>query len=97
MSAESGRQFRDKKVRVRRGAVRHGLIDRALRKVALFVAIGTSGMSIRQPDSSRRRAPMACEPARSTSRRQTMRLFDEQRLGRASETVPVWVEEIVGL
>ena len=73
------------------------LIDRALRKADLFVAIGTSGAvypaagfvaEARAYDS--RTCEINLEAADNAY------LFDEQRLGPASETVPAWVEELVG-
>jgi NAD-dependent deacetylase len=71
-------------------------IDHALRKAELFVAIGTSGAVY--PAAGFVAEASACglrtceinlEAADNAD------LFDEQRLGPASETVPAWVEEIV--
>jgi NAD-dependent deacetylase len=71
-------------------------IDHALRKAELFVAIGTSGAVY--PAAGFVAEASACglrtceinlEAADNAD------LFDEQRLGPASETVSAWVEEIV--
>ena len=73
------------------------LIDRALRKADLFVAIGTScavypaaGFVAEARACGLRTCEINLEAADNAD------LFDEQRLGPASETVPAWVEELVG-
>jgi NAD-dependent deacetylase len=73
------------------------LIDRALRNADLFVAIGTSGavypaagFVAEARAYGMRTCEINLEAADNTD------LFDEQRLGSASETVPKWVEELVG-
>jgi NAD-dependent deacetylase len=71
-------------------------IDRALRKADLFVAIGTSGavypaagFVAEARAHGLRRCEINLEAADNAD------LFDDQRLGPASETVPAWVEEIL--
>ena len=73
------------------------LIDQALRKADLFVAIGTSGavypaagFVAEAHAYGLRTCEINLEAADNAD------LFDERRLGPASETVPVWVEELVG-
>lgn len=73
------------------------LIERALRKADLFVAIGTSGAVYPAAGfvaEARARGTRTCEINLEAA--DNAGLFDEQRLGPASETVPVWVEELVG-
>jgi NAD-dependent deacetylase len=72
-------------------------IDRALRQADLFVAIGTSGAVYPAAgfvaDASAYGLPtfeINIDPADNAD------LFDEQRYGPASETVPAWVAEVVG-
>jgi NAD-dependent deacetylase len=74
-----------------------GLIDRALRKADLFVAIGTSGAVYPAAGfvaEARADGLATCEINLEAA--DNADLFDEQRLGPASETVPAWVEELVG-
>jgi NAD-dependent deacetylase len=74
-----------------------GLIDRALRKADLFVAIGTSGAVYPAAGfvaEARAYGLATCEINLEAA--DNADLFDEQRLGPASETVPAWVEELVG-
>ncbi len=73
------------------------LIDRALRKAELFVAIGTSGAVYPAAGfvaEARAYGLRTCEINLEAA--DNAQLFDEQRLGPASETVPAWVEELVG-
>ncbi len=73
------------------------VIDRALRKAHLFVAIGTSGAVYPAAGfvaEARACGLRTCEINLEAA--DNADLFDEQRLGAASETVPAWVEECVG-
>jgi NAD-dependent deacetylase len=73
------------------------LIDRALRESDLFAAIGTSGAVYPAAGfvaEARACGLRTCEINLEAA--DNADLFDEQRLGRASETVPAWVEELVG-
>jgi NAD-dependent deacetylase len=73
------------------------LIDRALREADLFVAIGTSGAVYPAAGfvaEARAYGLRTCEINLEAA--DNADLFDEQRLGPASETVPAWVEELVG-
>jgi NAD-dependent deacetylase len=72
------------------------LIDRALREADLFVAIGTSGAVYPAAGfvaEARAYGLRTCEINLEAA--DNADLFDEQRLGPASETVPAWVEEFV--
>ena len=72
------------------------LIDRALRKADLFVAIGTSGAVYPAAGfvaEARAYGLRTCEINLEAA--DNADLFDEQRLGSASETVPAWVDELV--
>jgi NAD-dependent deacetylase len=72
-------------------------IDRALRKADLFVAVGTSGAVYPAAGfvaEARGYGLATCELNLEAA--DNTDLFDEQRLGLASETVPAWVEELVG-
>ena len=72
-------------------------IDRALREACLFVAIGTSGAVYPAAGfvaEARAYGLRTCEINLEAA--DNAQLFDEQRLGAASETVPAWVEELVG-
>ena len=72
-------------------------IDRALRKADLFVAIGTSGAVYPAAGfvaEARAYGLRTCEINLEAA--DNAELFDEQRLGPASATVPAWVEELVG-
>ena len=72
-------------------------IDRALRNADLFVAIGTSGTvypAAGLVDEARAHGLRTCEINLEAA--DNADLFDEQRYGAASETVPAWVEELVG-
>ena len=72
------------------------LIDRALRKADLFVAIGTSGAVYPAAGfvaEARAYGLRTCEINLEAA--DNADLFDEQRLGAASETVPAWVEEML--
>jgi NAD-dependent deacetylase len=74
------------------------LIERALRQADLFVAIGTSGAVYPAAGfvaEARAYGIRTCEINFEAA--DNADLFDEQRLGAASETVPKWVEEMVGL
>jgi NAD-dependent deacetylase len=73
------------------------LIDRALREADLFVAIGTSGAVYPAAGfvaEARAYGLRTCEINLDAA--DNADLFDEQRLGPASEMVPAWVEELVG-
>ena len=73
------------------------LIDRALREADLFVAIGTSGAVYPAAGfvaEARAYGLRTCEINLEAA--DNADLFDEQRLGPASETVPAWVVELVG-
>jgi NAD-dependent deacetylase len=73
------------------------LIDRALREADLFVAIGTSGAVYPAAGfvaEARAYGLRTCEINLEAA--DNADLFDEERLGPASETVPAWVEELVG-
>jgi NAD-dependent deacetylase len=73
------------------------VIDRALRKADLFVAIGTSGAVYPAAGfvaEARAYGMPTCEINLEAA--DNADLFDDQRLGPASETVPAWVEELVG-
>jgi NAD-dependent deacetylase len=73
------------------------LIDRVLRKADLFVAIGTSGAVYPAAGlvaEARAYGLRTCEINHEAA--DNAGLFDEQRLGPASETVPAWVVELVG-
>jgi NAD-dependent deacetylase len=73
------------------------LIDRALRKADLFVAIGTSGAVYPAAGfvaEARAYGLRTCEINLEAA--DNADLFDEQRLGLASEMVPAWAEELVG-
>lgn len=72
------------------------LIDQALRKADLFVAIGTSGAVYPAAGfvaEARAYGVRTCEINLEAA--DNADLFDEQRLGAASETVPKWVEELL--
>jgi len=72
-------------------------IDRALRKADLFVAIGTSGAVYPAAGfvaEARAYGMPTCEINLEAA--DNADVFDEQRLGPASETVPAWVEVLVG-
>jgi NAD-dependent deacetylase len=72
-------------------------IERALREADLFVAIGTSGAVYPAAGfvaDARAMGLSTCEINLEAA--DNADLFDEQRYGPASETVPAWVEEIVG-
>jgi NAD-dependent deacetylase len=69
-------------------------IDRALRMADLFVAIGTSGAVYPAAGfvaEARAYGMRTCEINLEAA--DNADLFDEQRLGSASKTVPAWVEE----
>ena len=71
-------------------------IERALREADLLVAIGASGAVYPAAGfvaGARARGIRACEINLEAA--DNADLFDEQRLGAASETVPAWVEEIL--
>ena len=71
-------------------------IDRALRKADLFVAIGTSGAVYPAAGfvaEARGYGVRTCEINLEAA--DNADLFDEQRLGPASETVPAWVDELL--
>ena len=71
-------------------------IDRALRAADLFVAIGTSGAVYPAAGfvaDARAYGLPTCEINLEAA--DNAELFDEQRYGPASETVPAWVEEVV--
>jgi NAD-dependent deacetylase len=72
------------------------LIDRAMREADLFVAIGTSGAVYPAAGfvaEARAYGLPTCEINLEAA--DNADLFDEQRLGPASEMVPRWVEELV--
>ena len=78
--------------------MRMGDVDRALRNAALFVAIGTSGavypaagFVAEARAYGLRRCEINLEAADNAD------LFEEQRLGPASEIVPAWVDEVLDL
>jgi NAD-dependent deacetylase len=71
-------------------------IDWKLRKADLFVAIGTSGAVYPAAGfvaQARAHGSRTCEINLEAA--DNTDLFDEKRLGQASETVPGWVEEIL--
>ncbi len=71
-------------------------IDRALRRADLFVAIGTSGAVYPAAGfvaDARANGVPTCEINLDAA--DNADCFDEARYGPASETVPVWVEEIL--
>jgi NAD-dependent deacetylase len=73
------------------------LIERALRRADLFAAIGTSGAVYPAAGfvaEARGYGLRTCEINLEAA--DNADLFDEQRLGAASETVPAWVEEVLG-
>jgi NAD-dependent deacetylase len=73
------------------------LVDRALREADLFVAIGTSGAVYPAAGlvaEARAYGLTTCEINLEAA--DNADLFDQQRLGPASDTVPAWVEEVVG-
>jgi NAD-dependent deacetylase len=73
------------------------LIDRALRKSDLFVAVGTSGAVYPAAGlvaEARAQGIRTCEINLEAA--DNAGLFDEQCYGPASQTVPAWVEELVG-
>ncbi len=73
------------------------VIDRALRKAHLFVAIGTSGAVYPAAGfvaEARAYGLRTCEINLEAA--DNAALFDEQRLGPASETVPAWVGALMG-
>ena len=73
------------------------LIEEALRKADLFVAIGTSGAVYPAAGfvaGARAYGLRTCEINLEAA--DNAHVFDEQRLGPASQTVPAWVEELVG-
>ena len=73
------------------------VIDRALRKADLFVAIGTSGAVYPAAGfvaEARAYGLRTCEINLEAA--DNAQLFDEQRLGPASETVPAWVGAVMG-
>jgi len=72
-------------------------IDRALREAELFVAIGTSGAVYPAAGfvaDARAIGLSTCEINLEAA--DNADLFDQQRYGPASETVPAWVEEVMG-
>ena len=71
-------------------------IDRALRRADLFVAIGTSGAVYPAAGfvaEARGYRVRTCEINLEAA--DNADLFDEERLGPASETVPAWVDELL--
>jgi NAD-dependent deacetylase len=71
-------------------------IGRALRKADLFVAIGTSGAVYPAAGfvaEARAFGVRTCEINLEAA--DNAEMFDEQRYGPASETVPTWVEELL--
>jgi len=73
-----------------------GDIDRALRGADLFVAIGTSGAVYPAAGfvaEARGYRVRTCEINLEAA--DNADLFDEERLGPASETVPAWVDELL--
>ena len=73
------------------------LVDEALREADLFVAIGTSGAVYPAAGfvaEARAYGLPTCEINLEAA--DNADLFDQQRLGPASDTVPAWVEEVVG-
>jgi NAD-dependent deacetylase len=73
-----------------------GDIDRALRRADLFVAIGTSGAVYPAAGfvaEARGYRVRTCEINLEAA--DNADLFDEERLGPASETVPAWVDELL--
>ena len=72
-------------------------IDRALRNADLFVAIGTSGAVYPAAGfvaEARAYGVPTCEINLDAA--DNAYLFDDARYGPASETVPAWVEELLG-
>jgi NAD-dependent deacetylase len=73
------------------------VIDRSLRRADLFVAVGTSGAVYPAADfvaEARAYGLRTCEINLEAA--DNADLFDEQRYGAASETVPAWVNEVLG-
>jgi NAD-dependent deacetylase len=74
------------------------VIDRSLRKADLFVAVGTSGAVYPAAGfvaEARAIGLRTCEINLEAA--DNADLFDEQRLGPASETVPAWVDKVLGV
>jgi NAD-dependent protein deacetylase/lipoamidase len=74
------------------------LIERALGEADLFVAIGTSGAVYPAAGfvaEARASGIRTCEINLEAA--DNADLFDEQRLGSASETVPAWIEDVLRL
>jgi NAD-dependent deacetylase len=72
-------------------------IDRALRKADLFVAIGTSGAVYPAAGfvaEARAHGLRTCEINLEAA--DNGDLFGERHYGPASETVPAWVDEVLG-
>jgi NAD-dependent deacetylase len=79
-----------------RDAARHGPDRPGAAQSDLFVAIGTSGAVYPAAGfvaEARAYGFRTCEINLEAA--DNADLFDEQRLGAASETVPAWVEEVV--
>ena len=75
---------------------RMGEIDAALREADLFVSIGTSGAVYPAAGYVRTARELGAATLElNLERSQGSRWFDETRLGRASEIVPEWVDEIL--
>src|ERR1700722_11824139 len=71
-------------------------IDHALREADLFVAIGTSGAVYPAAGFVAEARALGMRTREiNLEAADNANLFDEQRLGPASETVPAWVEELV--
>jgi NAD-dependent deacetylase len=73
-------------------------IDQALRKAELFVAIGTSGAVYPAAGfvaEARGLGLRTCEINLEAA--DNAELFDDSRYGPASETVPAWVDQMLGL
>ena len=71
-------------------------IDQALRRADLFVAIGTSGAVYPAAGfvaEARASGIRTCEINLEAA--DNAEMFDQQRYGPASETVPAWVEELL--
>ncbi len=72
-------------------------IDEALRRADLFVAIGTSGAVYPAAALVAEARAMGVETCEiNLEAADNADLFDDRRYGRASETAPAWVEEVLG-
>lgn len=76
---------------------RMGEIYAAMRGADLFVSIGTSGAVYPAAGLVQNAVELGAQTLElNLEESQGSRMFDESRLGRASELVPAWVEEMLG-